>query len=70
MEDLDFVTRLQNEAEELDEHYTKLVAFFGTDTYTKLSSAHKALLDQQEKLMKGLYDVLTIRLALLRAEMS
>jgi len=60
-----FLTRLENEKNELLERTTKLLLFIGSDKFDDLSDANQLLLKQQINYMNEYLNILIIRIELL-----
>ena len=61
-----FLSRLQNEQEELSLKINKLEGFFETENFIELSFANQHLLKQQAMAMHKYNDILRVRLELLK----
>ena len=58
----DFITRLYDEKQQLEERYSKLKDFIFTDAFTKLDGVQQALLEIQVSAMQTYLKVLIERI--------
>jgi len=64
----DFIKRLENELNELNEKLDKLTVFIGTGNFDKLSVQHQKLLLSQQSTMARYSNILSDRLNLSKEE--